>query len=97
MTAESTGTGTTARMPTSPAALERAIEAKRANLAATIDELTRRTKPKEIVRRGAAGVGAKARGAVATPDGNLRTERIGAVAGATLVVLVALFLLRRRR
>jgi len=97
MAAESTGTGATARIPTSPAALERAIEAKRASLAATIDELSERARPKEIVRRGVAGAGAKARGAVATPDGHLRTERIGAVAGATLVVLVTLLWVRRRR
>ena len=97
MAAETTGTGTTAEMPTSPAALERAIDAKRASLAATIDELSDRARPKEIVRRSVAGVTAKARGAVATPDGHLRTERIGAVAGATLVVLVTLLWVRRRR
>jgi hypothetical protein len=107
MAAETTGTGTTGTgttgagatpsMPTSPAALERAIDAKRASLAATIDELSARARPKEIVRRGVAGAGAKARGAVATPDGHLRAERIGAVAGAGLVVLVMLIWVRRRR
>jgi hypothetical protein len=85
------------KMPTSAAALERAIEAKRAALAATIDELSVRAQPKEIVRRGLAGVTAKARGAVETPDGQMRTERIGAVAGATLVVLLALVWVRVRR
>jgi hypothetical protein len=97
MAAETTGTGTTASMPTSPAALESAIDAKRASLAATIDELSARARPREIVRRSVAGAGAKARGAVATPEGHLRTERIGAVAGATLVVLVMLIWVRRRR
>jgi hypothetical protein len=91
------GAGTAPKLPSSPAALERAIEAKRASLAATIDELSVRAHPREIARRGVAGLGAKARGAVETPDGQMRTERIGAVAGATLVVLVALVWVRVRR
>jgi uncharacterized protein (TIGR03382 family) len=95
MAAETTGGA--ARMPTSPAAIERAIAAKRASLAATIDELSLRAQPKEIARRSVAGVSTKAQGAVRTPDGQLRTERIGAVAGAAVVVLVVLVWLRRRR
>jgi len=97
MAAETTGPGTTADLPTSPDALERAIEVKRARLAATIDELSSRAKPKEIIRRGLGGVGAKARGAVRTPDGQLRKERVGAVAGASVVVLAALVWARLRR
>ena len=96
-----TGTGDTSPgttpMPTSPAAIERAIEAKRTQLAATIDELSFRARPKEIVRRGVAGVAAKARGTVETPDGQLRSERIGAVVGAVLVLAAALVWVRRRR
>jgi hypothetical protein len=95
MAAETTGGA--AGMPTSPAAIESAIEAKRASLAATIDELSFRTQPKELARRGIAGIAGKARGAVATPDGQLRTERVGAVAGAAVVLLVVLVWVRRRR
>ena len=92
-----TSPGTTTPMPTSPAAIESAIDAKRAQLAATIDELSFRTRPKELVRRGLAGVVAKARGTVETPDGQLRSERIGAVVGAVLVLAAALVWVRRRR
>ena len=88
---------TTTEPPRSPVDLELAIEAKRAQLAATIDELSARAKPRELARRGLAGVTAKARGAVSTPDGQLRTERVGAVAGAALVVAVALVWIRVRR
>jgi len=87
----------TATEPRSPADLELAIEVKRAQLAATIDELSLRARPREIARRGLAGLAAKARGAVETPDGQVRTERIGAVAGAALVVVVALVWVRTRR
>jgi hypothetical protein len=93
--------GTTAtaatKPPKSPADLERAIEVKRAQLAATIDELSSRARPRELARRGLAGIAAKARGAVATPDGQVRTERLGAVAGAAFVVVVALVWVRVRR
>jgi cobalamin biosynthesis Mg chelatase CobN len=86
-----------APLPRSAAALEREIEARRTQLAATIDELATRAKPKEIARRGAAGVTARAQAAISTSDGHLRTERVAAVAGAAVVVLVAVVWLRRRR
>jgi len=92
-----TTTADTATEPRSPADLELAIEVKRAQLAATIDELSLRARPREIARRGLAGLAAKARGAVATPDGQVRTERVGAVAGAAFVVGVALVWVRVRR
>jgi hypothetical protein len=95
--ASTTATGAATKPLRSPADLEHAIEAKRAQLAATIDELSERTQPRELVRRGLAGVTAKARGAVATPDGQMRTERLGAVAGAAFVVVVALVWVRVRR
>jgi hypothetical protein len=91
------GDGDMAEKAPSPAEIEKAIEAKRTELAATIDELSTRAKPKEIVRRGVAGLTAKAQGAVRTPDGQLRTERVAAVAGAVLVVTAMLLWLRRRR
>jgi hypothetical protein len=86
-----------AKLPSSPAALEQAIQDRRDHLAATIDELGSRAKPKEIARRGAAGVVAKARTLTHGPDGKLRTERLGAVAGAAVVLVGVLVLLRRRR
>jgi len=97
MADDAAGKGSTTSMPSSPDAIESAIEAKRAQLAATIDELSVRAQPKEIARRGVAGVTAKAQGTVRTPDGQLRVERIGAVAGALVVVAAALVWLRRRR
>jgi hypothetical protein len=96
-TGRAAGTSTSTTLPTSPAELERGIAERRVRLAATIDELSARARPGEIARRGLAGAAAKARGAVATPDGQMRTERIGAVAGATLVVVVALVWVRVRR
>jgi hypothetical protein len=96
MADEATGESTTTT-PSLPADIEKAIEARRATLAATIDELSVRARPKEIVRRGLAGVTAKAQGAVRTPDGQLRSERVGAVAGALVVLTVVLVWARRRR
>jgi len=95
--ATGTATDRTAKPPRSPADLEVAIEARRTQLAATIDELSARARPRELARRGLAGLAAKARGAVSTPDGQMRTERVGAVAGAALVVVVALVWVRVRR
>ena len=91
------GDGDRAEKASAPAEIEKAIEAKRTELAATIDELSTRAKPKEIVRRGVAGLTAKAQGTVRTPDGQLRTERVAAVAGAVLVVTATLLWLRHRR
>jgi hypothetical protein len=83
-------------MPESPAALEQAIQERRDHLAATIDELTARAKPQEIARRGAAGVQRKLQELTHGPDGQLRTERLAAVAGAIAILGGALVLLRRR-
>jgi hypothetical protein len=84
-------------LPESPAALEQAIQDRRDHLAATIDELTARAKPKEIARRGAAEAQRRFRTLTHGPDGQLRTERLAAVAGAIAIVGGALVLLRRRR
>jgi hypothetical protein len=88
--------GSGGQIPAKPAEIEREIEERRRRLAATLDELSSRAKPKEIARRGIAGVQAKADAAVRTPEGQLRKERLGAVAGA-LVVLTALLVWLRRR
>lgn len=86
-----------AKLPGSPAALERAIQDRRDHLAATIDELGARAKPQEIARRSVAGAVVKARTLTHGPDGKLRTERLAAVAGAAVVVAGVLVFLRRRR
>jgi hypothetical protein len=83
-------------MPASPAALEQAIQDRRDHLAATIDELTARAQPKEIARRGAAEAQRRFRTLTHGPDGQLRTERVAAIAGA-IAIVGALVLLRRRR
>jgi Protein of unknown function (DUF3618) len=85
------------KLPSSPAALEQAIQDRRDHLAATIDELGARAKPKEIARRSAAGVVTRARTLTHGADGKLRTERLAAVAGAAAVVAGVLVFLRRRR
>jgi hypothetical protein len=81
----------------SPAELERAIQQRRDHLAATIDELTARASPKDIARRTGAGIQQKLMTLTHSPDGQVRTERVGAVAGAVAVLAGLLFVLRRRR
>ena len=81
----------------SPAALEQAIQERRDHLAGTIDELAARAKPADIARRTSAGVVRKLRTLTHGPDGGLRTERLSAVAGASVVLGVVIVVLRRRR
>lgn len=89
--------GRPAGAPQSPAALEQAIQERRDRLAATIDELTTRAKPRELARRGASGVQRRFTAATHGPAGELRTERLAAVGGALAVLGALLILLRRRR
>jgi len=84
------------KLPSDPAAIEDLIARKRADLAATIDELTVRAHPKEIARRSAADAKSRVQAFATTDDGALRTERLAAVAGAVAAVLAVLILLRRR-
>ena len=92
------GSGPTPRpMPTDPAAIEAEIEVRRAHLAATVDELVVRAHPKQIARRGAQDAMARFRAATRTPDGQLRTERIAAVAAAALALVVLVRWNRRRQ
>ena len=83
--------------PESPAALERAIQDRRDHLAATSDELSARAKPKEIARRSMAEAQRRFRTLTHGSDGQLRTERLAAVAGAVTVLGGVMVLLRRRR
>jgi Protein of unknown function (DUF3618) len=79
----------------SPDAIEAEIAATRVRLAGTIDELAVRAKPKEIARRQAESTKVWFIEATHTPEGDLRVERIGAVAGGS-AVLVGLAILHKR-
>jgi hypothetical protein len=76
--------------------IEAEIVAARVRLADTVDELQHRTAPKEVVRRQVEGLKAKLVDATQTPDGQLRTERVAALAAAA-VALIGLGVWRRRR
>ena len=97
----STSPATTASAASSPATLspdqiEAEIVATRAHLASTIDELTVRAQPSEIARRQKEAAKARFVEATHTPEGDLRVERLGAVAAAAAAVLVVLAILHRR-
>ncbi len=81
---------------TDPAAIESDIEATRARLAGTVDELAVRLHPKEIGRRSVQDAKQRVREATHTPDGALRTERLAAVAAAAVAVVGLLAVIRRR-
>ena len=91
MSKDATPSGTT-----DPAAIEAEIEATRARLAGTVDELAVRVHPKTIAQRAVEDAKVKAQAAVTTPDGQLRVERVAAVAAAA-VSLIALTVWRRLR
>jgi hypothetical protein len=82
---------------TSPDEIEAEIAATRAHLASTIDELAIRAQPKEIARRQAESAKVKFDQATHTPDGELRVERVGAIAAGSVLVLVLAILHRRHR
>jgi hypothetical protein len=81
---------------TSPADIEAEIVATRARLVSTIDELAVRAQPQEIARRQAASAKNRLIEATHTPEGDLRVERVGAIAAGS-AVLVGLAILHRRR
>jgi len=80
----------------SPDAIEAEIAETRAHLARTIDELTVRVQPSEIVRRKKESAKAKLVDATHTAEGDLRVERIAGIAAAASVVFVVLAFLHRR-
>jgi hypothetical protein len=82
--------------PKSVEAIEAEIVAARQRLAGTVDELHARTAPKEIARRQAEAAKTKFAEATRTESGDLRTERVAALAAAA-VAMIGLGLLRRRR
>lgn len=80
----------------SPEAIEAEIALTRAHLASTIDELTVRAQPGEIIRRQKESAKSKFVRATHTPEGGLRVERVAAIASAGAAVLLVLALLHRR-
>jgi hypothetical protein len=93
--------------PDDPAAIEAEIEATRARLAETVDQLAVRVHPKTIVERtkedarlqvqqATERARVQLHDAVYTIEGKPRTERLAA-AGAALVALIGLLVWRRVR
>ncbi|MEP6854109.1 MAG: DUF3618 domain-containing protein [Pedococcus sp.] len=76
--------------------IEAEIAAARDRRAGTVDELHTRTAPQEIARRQVATAKEKFTEATRTPTGELRTERVAALAAAA-VALIGLGAVRRRR
>jgi hypothetical protein len=79
------------------ARLEQDIQATRARLEGTINELAYRAQPQVIAQRQAQGLRLKLDAATHTPDGELRIERIAAMVAAAVAVVVVIGFLRRRR
>lgn len=75
--------------------IEAEIVAARTRLANTVDELQHRTAPKEVARRQVESLRTKFMDATHTPDGQLRTERVAALAAAA-VALIGMSVWRRR-
>jgi hypothetical protein len=71
--------------------IERDIEATRARLAASIDELADRVSPKSVAKRSAE----KARLSLVDESGAPRTTRLAAI-GAVVVAVAGIVLWRRR-
>jgi len=83
-------------LPSDPAELEAMIARRRADLAVTIDQLVVRAHPREIARRSAADARSRLRSLVSTEEGELRVERLAAVAAAGVSLLGLLLVVRRR-
>jgi hypothetical protein len=83
-------------LPTSPEALEAAIQARRAHLSSTLDELVERVRPANLARDAKDEAVTRARGAVTDEHGNLLVERVAAIAAAVAAVVVVLVVARRR-
>ncbi len=77
--------------------IEADIAAARDRLAGTVDELHARTAPKEVARRQVESARTKFTEATHTPTGQVRTERVAALAAAAVALIGAAALRRRRR
>jgi Protein of unknown function (DUF3618) len=80
-------------------AIEAEIAETRAHLASTIDELAVRVRPTEIARRQVGSAKARVIEATHTPEGDLRVERVAAVAAGSAVLagLACLHIRHHRR
>ena len=87
----------TSRRAGDPAAIEAEIARRREHLAATVDELVERANPRALAQRGVEDARGRLQAAVFTPTGELRTERVAAVAAAVAVLVLLRTLVRRRR
>lgn len=89
----------TPAVPPSPQVLqlEAELAERRAHLGTTVDELVTRLMPREILRREVEAVRIRVAQTTHTPDGQIRSELVAAVLGATSVVLIGVALLRRSR
>lgn len=76
--------------------LETDLAERRTRLAGTIDELSRKATPKAIVARQVESTKQKIVAATHTPDGELRVDRVAAIAAAGILV-VAFGVWRRSR
>jgi MYXO-CTERM domain-containing protein len=82
---------------TDTARIEKDIEAARSRLEGTVNELAYRAQPQVIAQRQAQSLKLKLDAATHTPEGDLRVERIAAVVGAAVALVVVAGLIRRRR
>jgi len=92
----SSAPGAADRLPNDPAVLAAAIEARRAHLSGTLDELAQRVKPANLATEAKDEAVGRAKRAVSDPDGNVLYERVAAVGAAAVAVVVALVVARRR-
>lgn len=76
--------------------IESDLAAARTRLGGTVDQLAFRAKPQEIARRQVSSTKLKFAEATHTPDGDLRTERVGMALLALAAGLIVMGLLRRR-
>jgi hypothetical protein len=67
------------------------IEVTRDRLASTIDQIVDRANPKNVARRGLESIKAR----FVAPDGSVRMETAGPVAGGVVGVIVLIVVLRR--
>jgi len=77
--------------------IEQDIQAARARLEGTVNELAYRSQPQVIVQRQVQLLKLKLDEVTHTKDGDLRVGRVVGIVTAAVVVVVAVGLLRRRR
>lgn len=94
--ATSAGAAASGALPSDPAGLQAAIEARRAHLSGTLDELAQRVKPANLATEAKDEAVGRAKQAVSDADGNVLYERVAAVGAAFVAVVVALVVARRR-